>query len=143
MARIWVITDPRISRDRRGKSYNEMTVWVQHGDLVLGGNDVFLCNSKNKTHFSPQMAKILFLLMLSPKRVSRLEIIEALWPNPDDEPGNPDKVIDVKFYYLRHALAPFGFKIDTLNGQGWMLESSVTISNDCKRQGVGESLAAI
>ena len=47
--------------------------------------------------------------------VPRAELIETLWPNPDDEPTHPGAYIDQNVWVLRHK---FGFPIVTEYGRG-------------------------
>lgn len=72
-------------------------------------------------HLTPQQARILeVLLVVQPRILTRSELISALWPDPDDEPGDPENIVDVQICRLRRVLGPG--MISTFINNGYRLE---------------------
>ena len=58
---------------------------------------------------SPQRATILAQLLLANRAVvSNNQLIGALYPNPDDEPENPDRIVRMGVHHLRKLCAEVG-----------------------------------
>lgn len=74
-----------------------------------------------KRRVSPQCMMILFALMGRPL-VSRDELIETLWPDPDKEPECAESVLSTLMSHTRQILAFTPWYIRNCNGRGWILE---------------------
>lgn len=57
-------------------------------------------------------------------RTHRDELIEVLWPDPDEMPDWSHEAIGVKIFRLRQKLAAFGYGINVCYGWGWALEKT-------------------
>lgn len=73
-------------------------------------------------HLAPREAELLLLLLLRPGYVSLGELVEWIWPNPDDEPEWPEDCLKAQLHRLRmkigSALCPpaWGY------GRGYIIE---------------------
>ena len=59
---------------------------------------------------SPTEDKIVAALLLQPVTMTR-ELVEIVWPNPDNEPQAPEKQIGVMIYNLKPKLAKCGLRL--------------------------------
>lgn len=61
----------------------------------------------------------LILLSLMFHKVRKIiDLIETVWPNPDDEPEGSEDVIVVNIYRLNKILSEYGWRICS-RGYGW------------------------
>ena len=82
--------------------------------------DIFADHGINLTN---QEAKFLNVVLGRERLVSKGEIIETLWPNPDMEPLAVDHVLRVYTYRLKRKLAKsgVGWVLKPLYGRGFRL----------------------
>lgn len=73
------------------------------GELTVSKN--LLVYKDKPIHISPQCAKVLIACMARfPHPISRDELVEFLWPNPEYEPENAWDIIKVQVCHLRKTI---------------------------------------
>lgn len=69
-----------------------------------------------RVRLSERQALVLAIVMMRHDGVTHGELIEAIWPDPDDEPGNPSAGVDRAIYLLRRKIHPHKLIHDRLKG---------------------------
>lgn len=83
-----------------------------------------ITHGKARIGLTYQENEIIWLLMLG-KQVSREDIIDALWPNPDNQPDGCMRQVDVLMCAVRRKLRSAGWNIPHAKyGWGWTLEKA-------------------
>jgi hypothetical protein len=80
-----------------------------------------------------RQCETLLLLLMTQQRCSMEDIVEALWPNPDDQPDWWGQVIRIAVGDLRSALAEFGWRIDCEHNVGYTLNPDADLIKLCYR----------
>lgn len=70
-------------------------------------------------------------------------LIRRLWPDPDDEPEDPEKLIKVQICRLRGRIAAAGMKpiVGTAWGKGYALKEPVAVAGEDRLTVIGERTA--
>lgn len=121
MTRIWIRRDRFVRRNRYGTKYKRKDFCVGRDNLELIGNTV-RWDGETNVRLEPKTAALLRHLMLSSGLCSQGELIDAIYPDPDNEPEYPENVLIVLVSKLRKVLVGHGWQIHNRVGQGYMLE---------------------
>jgi DNA-binding winged helix-turn-helix (wHTH) protein len=121
MAKLYILKDGRIRRDRRGNPYTSYELAVEREDLYLVGSTV--SRGKAQAELTDQQAYVLSALMLAEKvLVTKDMLVEYIWPEPGTEPDHAWEKLFHQTCMLRKQLKPLGVGIKVYNGMGWELK---------------------
>lgn len=74
-------------------------------------------------HLTPAERDMLAIFLLNKLRpLSKYEVIERMWPNPDFEPEYVEQVFNTHLCRLRQKLALRSAQLGGRNGNGWRYE---------------------
>lgn len=83
-------------------------------------------------HLSPQETELLStLLMRYPNPVPAIDLLEVVYPNPDDEPEHPENVIAQRMIFLGRKLGTFRIQNEGA-GRGYKLYQTQADLNTIK-----------
>lgn len=105
--------------------------YVACGSLLLDTNRQELRRGKAVVHLEPQVLSVAEKLMRhAERRVSCDVLIGAMYPDPDDEPGNALDVLRVRINRLRRVLERIGAPepiINLRNENGYMIDARLRV----------------